>query len=569
MGTAVDHTIVESTTTKTDSLTTEVGPEEKKKPSLKEQGMKIVGKVIPNKSRPIKGMKVFPIKRNVSIGQIQLRPIDSYTWGKGWKVHSDRLSSDRLKPIKTAFAGIVPWDKALAFMSKIAKATKEKGLRGWELQELKGIYKQPVRGAFYVLMYLTRAIYLYDPGHYPVHRPDPMSFEIPKFTPLKRLDDVEIRSDAKSANVGFPYLENLSQPGEKVKESPVYHKILQDAAIFETEAELSKKQTFEVAATLSPPIAVFDRAQSGGRAVFAGPKKVVFPVARIDQPIIKALEAEPWYACGDWEHRLNQMLELLQGNNEYVIIVDGDDLIIMLKDGEAAGADASAFESSNFWEEINQILDKVCGTLDTRNAKIYKMGYLSAGSVESVCSVAIIKHVNGHGIKSGYPNTHWLGSGVEKNRAAASNRNTFKSWLHDLNKRGIYREEFHGKGYVVLAKNYVSLKNAEIHGSAVRAINAFWQREDPVIKKRASEADRSEDARMAAIASKIVRHEKGHDVIKWVKKQGYRLRTSKEKLIKLGEARLAKQSSRGEIGKSEWSGKLEREYLGEAIDLLL
>jgi hypothetical protein len=560
--------IEESTPSKTDTPTAEVGPEQKKKPSLKEQGMQIIGKVIPNKSRPTKGMKVFDLKRSVSVGNVQLRPFDTYVLGKNWRVHADRLSSDRLKPITTAFAKMVSWDNLKSYMSKITKDIKEKGLREWNKRELQSIDKEPVRGAFYVLMYLTRAIYLYDPDHYPVHKPDPMAFEIPKFTPLKRLDDVEIRSDAKSANVGFPTLENLSQPGEKVTESKVYKTILQDGAIFETEAELSKKETFEVAATLSPPIAVFDRAQSGGRAVFAGPKKVVFPVARIDQPIIKALEDEPWYACGDWEHRLHQMLELLSGNTEYVIIVDGDDVIILLKDGEAAGADASAFESSAFWEEINQILEKVGSHLDSRNAKIYKMGYLSAGAVESVCSVCIIKHVNGHGIKSGYPNTHWVGSGIELNRSAASNRNTFKSWLHDLNCRGIYREEFHGKGFVILAKNYVSLKKATIQGSEVRALNAIWQREDPVIPKRADEADKSEDARMVAILSKIVRSEKAHDIISWVKKQGYRLRTEKDKLLKLGEKRLQKQSSRGEIGKSDWKGKLEREYLAEAIDLL-
>ena len=181
---AEDQT-VESTSTED----TQVAPT-KEKHTLKEQAYQTVLKVIPNKDE-----KVFPVKRIIHIKSQTWRPFDTYIIDK-WLSHASRLSSMRKEPIVTPFGKKFPWDQIVPMMARQVKGIKDPQLRVWEEKELEEYGRLDyVRGKFDPIMYLARQV-LYDPGWYPRFDDLEVNLEIPKFDPLTKVSDIQIRSDA-------------------------------------------------------------------------------------------------------------------------------------------------------------------------------------------------------------------------------------------------------------------------------------------------------------------------------------------------------------------------------------
>jgi hypothetical protein len=533
----------------------------KEKPSVKEQAKEEVGKKIPNKSG-----KVFQIKNLIIFGWQKWRPFDKYVLDKGWLTHALRLSGVRDSGVPTPFGKKHPWTETRTQADAFVKMIKDPYLKEWEEKELKEMPADYVRGTFYPIMYLARIV-LYDPRWYPERTKPPESkLDIPKFRANRHFSEVEIRPDAKQANTGFPWLERLTEPGQTVEESPVYVKVVQGASEWR-ERRLSERSATPAKVKVdSPPIAVFERAQSEGRAVQAISKKVGFNQALIAQPLGKELEDKvSEYASGDRKSRLKQMLMLLSG--EILELADGDDLLVRLKDGTIYGVDASAFESSIRDVDLIDMVERISKYLSDEDKKLY-MATKYAACAEMVCSVGMVELPQMWGVKSGEYDTHILDSIQEIDRAKSSGRANEKVFLKDIGKYGIYRTELVSKGSCMLARLYVSEKKPEsIHGSVVRAVIAASQREDPVLRVSKSEMDLREDARIVQVASNLYGHELFERYCQWIKSH-WQIRHSRE-AVKQKAEELATDKIRVSTNSSENSGEYEREAIKAALDLLV
>lgn len=533
----------------------------KEKSSVKEQAKVEVEKKIPNKEG-----KVYQIKKLVIFGWQKWRPFDKYVLDKGWLTHALRLSGVRDSGVPTPFGKKHPWTETRAKASELVKMIKDPYLKEWEEKELKEMPADFVRGTFYPIMYLARLV-LYDPRWYPERtKPPETKLEIPKFSANHKFSEIEIRPDAKQANTGFPWLERLTQPGESVEASPVFIKVVQGASEWR-ERRLSERSATPAKVKVdSPPIAVFERAQSEGRAVQAISKKVGFNQALIAQPLGRVLEEQvPEYASGDRNSRKKQMLMLLDG--EILELADGDDLLVRLKDGTIYGVDASAFESSIRDVDINDMVDRISKHLSDEDTKVYKATKYAA-CAEMVCSVGMVELPQLWGVKSGEYDTHILDSIQEIDRAKSSGRANEKIFLKDISKYGIYRTELVSKGSCMLARLYVSEKKPEsIHGSIVRAIIAASQREDPVLRVSKSEMKLREDARIVQVASNLYGHELFERYCKWIKSH-WKIEHARE-AVKQKAEELATDKIRVSTNTDENSGEYEREAISAALDLLM
>jgi hypothetical protein len=531
----------------------------KEKVSVKEAALSEAEKKIPNKNG-----RVYPITNLITFGWQVWRPFDQYVKDK-WMTHASRLSGVRDSGVPTPFGKKFPWSETRSEAIRMVKGLKNEYLKEWEFKEAEDMPSDFKRGTFYPLMYCARII-LYDPRWYPTRKYAPRNkLDIPKFQALSSYADIEIRPDAKTANTGFPWLTSLSQPGMRVTESPVYVKVVAEASKWRERRLSSRRLTPANVVVDSPPIAVFERAQSLGRAVQAVSKKVGFNQALIAQPLGRALEEEvPEYACGDRKHRLSQMLMLLSG--EISEIADGDDLLVRLKDGTIYGVDASAFESSIQDIDIRDMVGRISKYLSPENAKLY-LATKYAACAEMVCSVGMVKLPQMWGVKSGEYDTHILDSIQELDRAKSSGRQSPDTFLSDISKYGIYRTELVSKECCMLARLFVDEKRPEyIHGSVIRAIIALSQREDPVLRVTSSEMKLQEDARIIQILSNLYGHPEFDTLCAWVKPK-WEIRHGREQVARKTEE-MAQDKIRLSTSGGEDSGEYEREGIKAALDLL-
>jgi hypothetical protein len=542
---------VEETTSPTGGL--KDAASEKRKPSAKDKAKEIVMKGIPNKDG-----KPFPVERDTLLGEMRWRKFDQYVLDKGWDVHAARLRGIRDKPIITPFGNHFTFEDMLKKAEYFKDKVKSVHLKGWEEREYKAMKEQPTRGKFDPMMYLAR-LQLYDSSFYPKPRVSPKVIAIPKFQPLAGYAEVEIRPDAKRANVGFPILKHLSESGQTLKESPVYLQVCIKAAEWKQKILHLNKITRETVVSMSPPIAVFDRAQSQGRAVQAISKIIAFNQALIVQPLIRAAEdGVPQYLSGDRARRLSQMLDLINGKIKE--LADGDDLAVLMDDGNVFGVDASAFESGISSDELKAWRKRVMDMLPPLYAKIYEATKY-AETVEMACSVGMVINAVDptRGVKSGTMDTHVAETFIEAERAQACSRKDIPSFLKDIGTFGIYREEHRGGRYVILGKLYVSIDKPEaIHGSVVRATNALFQREDPVLGKSRKQMKLEEDARIVQICSNLYGHELFEEFVKWVKSI-WRLEHAHEAIRSRAEDLLNQSKQRP--GTRVVSGEYERKAI--------
>jgi len=529
-------------------------------PSAKKIAEKKVRKVIPGE-----GEVVYPLTKVEMIDDMRWRPFDDYVLKRGWDRHAARLRGLRDKPIMTPFGKKITWDQLLDVLSGFVDALPDGSLKEWELSQLEDMKAQPVRALYRPMMHNAR-LQLYSNRFYPKSDPPQNVIEVSKIRPLSHYSEIVIRPDAKSANVGFPYLKALSKPGEHVTESPVYQQILEDASSWKTEVLAMRKMTPTLVMGMSPPTAVFERAQSEGRAVEDVSKKVAFNGMLYTQPVYRTFEAEvKEYMYGDRDTRLHQMQALLHGDVE--LVADGDDIAVRLKDGTILMADASAFESSVSTSEVEDWISWMEDRCD--DSEMLYRASLYGGCTEMVGSVAMVSNIEEpiRGVRSGDPGTHVRDTYHEINRAYASDRSDQDTFLKDISKFGIYKLESHWSEALVIGQLMVSLDYPDqIFGSIVRKGNSLWQRESVVLEKRMRKdlADLEEDRRVVQICSDAFGHPQFEPFCQWVKTL-WQIRHDREAVAQAAfETAVAEKNRSGAV----LSGKHEREAIKATLDLL-
>ena len=526
----------------------------KEKTSLKEQAMALIRKRV-----SCKDGKVYPIKRQFTIGNQIWRPFDRYVIDK-WSSHASRLSSLRDKPILTPFGKKFTWEKMVPLMSRYAKGLSDPDLRDWEFRELEE-YGNPdyVRSLFDPVMYLAKQA-LYDPRWYSDVLDLEVTLSLPKFRPLQRIADIEIRADAKTANVGFPWLTRLSEAGQPVTQSPVYLAVVESASKWASEIHHLPKVTPQTVKSISPPIAVFERAQGGGRPVQAVSKKVVFNEYKYSQPLTEASEAVPEYASGDRSQLLSTILKLIHG--EIHEMAKGDDVLAVLKDGSIVGADASSMDASVNDQQSNLFANAVASQLTDEDERLWLATCYAASEVEMVNCVGMMQKTSRWGTTSGSGSTTTKNTYLSLWRERSSSRSSVDAFLKDMNKYGLYRLEFKAKEAVVFLKLFVSDQRPEyIHGSIVRSLGALLQREDPVLLKRKADFMIEEEARLKAIGGNMYGHPLFEEFAQLVK-SNWEFRASSELTEKKAEGYMNKSRDK------DVSGEYERKGIKAFTDLV-
>ena len=507
----VNASIAETETDETTSTEdTQVAPS-KENPSLKEQAMQIILERIPNKD----GKRVFPIKKRIIMWDQVWRPFDKYTLDKGWLESATRMSSSRDSPIVTPFGKKVSWDDLVSFMVSEVKQIKDPQLRAWEEREMEEYAKADyVRGEFSPIMYLGRQL-LYQPRWHSLDTDLEVTLPIPKFTPLSRLNEIEIKPDAKTANVGFPVLKRLSEPGQSVAESPVYQEILERASKWAAQVHQLPKITPRIIASISPLIAVFFRAQGKGRPVQDVSAVVRFNEYKVSQPVSHASEELKEYLSGDRLEILDAIHALF--NRDIDVIAKGDDSAAILKDGTIVGADATARDALVSPQQGNLYANEVASHLNGENKNLWIACCYACTEAERVNSVGMVQNPSRWGVTSGRGSTTHKNTFLTIWHTQSSERSSVQSYLKDLNKYGLYRLEFEGKESVVILKLYVNAKWPEkIHGSEVRSVGALGQREDPVLLKTTAQFRIEEEARLKAVGGNMYGHERFENFAKFV-----------------------------------------------------
>jgi hypothetical protein len=526
----------------------------KEKPSLKEQAMELIKKRV-----SCKDGRVYPIKRQFSIGNQVWRPFDKYVTDK-WMSHASRLSSLRDKPILTPFGKKMSWEKMIPLMSRYTKEISDPHLRDWELREL-SVYgvSDYVRGKFDPVMYLAKQA-LYDPMWYPEIKDLEVNLDLPKFRPLKRISDIDIRADAKTANVGFPWLTRLSESGQPVTQSPVYLAVVEASSKWASEVHHLPKVTPQTVKSISPPIAVFERAQGGGRPVQAVSKKIVFNEYKYSQPLTDASESVPEYASGDRLHLLDNISKLING--EIHEMAKGDDVLARLKDGSIVGADASSMDAGVSDQQSNLFANAVASQLTGEDEMLWLATCYAASEVEMVNCVGMVQKTSRWGTTSGSGSTTTKNTYLSIWRERASSRSSVDAFLKDMNKYGLYKLEFKASGAVVFLKLYVSDQRPEyIHGSIVRSLGALLQREDPVLLKRKADFMIEEEARLKAIGGNMYGHPLFEEFAKFVK-SNWQFRAPSDMTEKKAESYMNKSRDK------DVSGEYERKGIKAFTDLV-
>jgi hypothetical protein len=550
----VEASIAEDQTVEATSTEgTQVAPP-KENSSPKEQAIQIVERNIPNKDG-----KVFVIKKVQMIFEQRWRPFDKMVLDK-WLNHASRLGSPRVEPITTPFGKKCSWDKAVALMRRWTKQLKDPQLRQWEEKELEDYGRSDfVRAEFQPIIYLAKQV-LYQPKFYPEFAKLEVTKEIPKFRPLTKISEVEVQADAKTANTGFPWLRRLSEAGQPVTESPVYRAVVESASKWETEVRHLRKLTRETVKSISPLIAVFERAQGQGRPIQAESKKVVFVEMRFSQPLIEAMKKILEYGSGDRSELLKRILMLISGEIQEMSL--GDDCLARLKDGTLVGADASTRDASVPVQQNNLWENAVASNLSEEESKVWLATQYAATEAERVNCVAMVQNPSGWGITSGKGTTTAENTWLSIWHQQSSSRESEDAFLKDMNKFGLYRLEFHFSGAVVFLKLYVSDKRPEyIHGSIVRSTGALLQREDPVIVKRKADFMLEEESRLKAIGGNMYGHPLFEEWAKFVR-ENWQFRAPEEATSRRAEQYMNKSRD------VEQSGEYEREGIKAFTDLV-
>jgi len=534
-------------------------------PSAKEIAEKKVRKEVPGK-----GETVYPLNHTVMIDDMRWRPFDSYVINHHWGPHAARLRGLRNKPITTPFSNHILWDDLLAKANSWIGELPEGSLRDWEQMQMDAIVKQPVRALFRPLMYDAR-LQLYSNRFYPKNPAPPRTFEVSTIQPLSHYYEIVVRSDAKSANVGFPDLMPLCGKGEQLTDSQEYQKICEDAGVWKDAVLEMKKMTPTLVIGMSPPTAVFERAQSGGRAVEDVAKPVAFNGMLYTQPLYRLFESEvPEYMYGDREIRLSKMLSLLDGDLD--LVADGDDLAVHLKDGTYFMVDASAFESSVSTSEVEDWIsfaEDTVTTQDSREKELYRAS-LYGGCTEMVCNVGMVSNVEEpiRGVRSGDPGTHIRDSYHEILRAKDSALDDKQSFLKDISRFGIYKSEAQWSDSIVIGQLMVSTSDRKsIHGSMVRCLNSLWQRESVILNKRLPEglADLEEDRRVVQVLSNLYGHPQFEQVCNWVKTL-WQIRHDREAVAQAAFETAVDEKNRS--GAVELSGAYERAAIQAVLEIV-
>jgi hypothetical protein len=344
----------------------------------------------------------------------------------------------------------------------------------------------------------------------------------------------------------------------------MYLKVIESASDWRRQLLSLPKLTPQTVQSISPPIAVFERAQSGGRPVMAVSKKVAFNQFLFTQPLIDASEGGiPGYAGGDRKHLLRQFLQLISG--EWSEIGKGDDNAIRLKDGTIVGSDASAFDAAVSDSENRAYIRKVAEHLSGDDEKVWVGSCYSANQSELVTNVGQVQRPPMWGVTSGEPNTSHKGTILTLDRAKKAPRSSVKAVLEHMNKFGPYRLEFQGKGFVILLKLMVTDRKPDvIHGSYVRGKVSFSQRDDPVLEKRAEEFWLEEEARLSQVGGNQFGHELFERFCEWAR-ENWEFRQDRTRTSERAVDLMIKDRDRGA---SEIGGEYEREGIKAVRDLV-
>jgi transcription antitermination factor NusG len=538
----------------------------KSKPSAKELAMSLVMRRFPGKGKSKDDWKPYPIKKPMDVNSQHWRPIDNYALDKGWKLQMDRLSGIRDSPIITPFGKKVSWDEMRAEASKQIKTIKDNQLKKVEEKKLRDEYV-PVRGMFLPLMHLGRIV-LQDPYFYEGKIAPKWTYEIPKFTPIPSLDKVEYSKPAQRANMGFPWNERLAEAGQEWKSSPNYHKLIIAAKSWEKDVLVLPKLSPEAIHSISPPNAVFERAQSEGRDVVAQSKKTATSSMRFQQPLQAEVEKDPCVMSGDRVEIRESMLKLLRG--EISEVAKGDDLAVRLKNGTILAADASGFDTGVSAESNKEFVKQVEDKVPTSKDKtIFKAANMSE-YVESATLVGYVQLLMWWGVVSGSPFTSIKGTMESLNRSRGSKRKDVKTCLHDLEKYGYYTTEAVTRGACLMLQLWVDNRRPEyIHGFQARMALSLVQREDPVLTKKVGDYWIDEEARLVQILGNLFGYE-GDIHSKWCKfvKTRFEFRQSRTKLEEKAREKMSKSSYYSVTSKPN-DEKYEREGIKATLDLVL
>lgn len=542
----------------------------KDEPSVKKRAQKKVEELVTVRKVGSR-IKVEPLVGEFYFSQQKWFPFTKYVLERGWETHAARLRSDSRSPILAPFGKKLSWKEVIAYMAKIVKTITDPDLMAWETRELEDYGRSDFsRHSYDPTMYLGRLL-SYDPVWYgETTKLSTTAMQmVPQFRPLSKLSDIWIAPDARKANTGFPWLKPLSMSGQDYRISSVYQDVIEAAAEWTTEVLQLKRVTTQSVLSISPPIAVFERAQSDGRPVHDVSKKTNFPQFRFTQPLIAASEGlVPGYAHGDRRTLINQMREFVSGSGHFAL-AKGDDLAVRCRDGRIVGVDASSFDAAVNAGENIQFIEAVASKISASDelATLWR-ATCYAENADLATSVGMLHKAPYHGVISGAGRTSLFGTMVSLARAGSVSTVDPDTVVSQMSRFAPYTTEFIGTGCCILLKLYYTEKNpTRIHGSFVRAAGGACQRESPVLAKRLDVPFATlEEARLLALAGNLYGHQCFEEFCSWVRHK-WEFRVPKARLISLGEQIMEKGPEVGRRDRAQ--GSYEREGLAAAADLMI
>ena len=440
------------------------------------------------------------------------------------------------------------------------KLIERASLKEW----LEGVQSGEPRGYFNSWMYTARCL-LYDKSYYP---PPAKYRKFPIFSKMRENAAVSldhVRANNPQANVGFPYLRpwfdfKLTDAENDANKAEVRF----DAATWIANAEALPDDNLlpTTLGQLSPPNAVFFRAQSRGRPVVGVSKIIALNEMRMSQAFEFIIVLCEWNATGDRLTRLHRMQRVLNGNVGDCI-ADGDDCAVKAGDG-VVSADASAFDTSVHYFEFILWMRTLRMALELNEQLFnqYRLCLLASMNAENAANVGMVHLPPDRGLRSGCPSTHQIGTAIEFARMINCDWTTALKGISQMNKLGFYRPEkqFIFQDTITLSQLVVSkLRPGKIHGIMARAARALLEREDRespnVCKDDTVRYNEIEDTRIIAICANLYGHPKYKEFVTWVAERwDVRIKYQRivELIIRLHNRNLSSPGS---------SGTIEREAL--------
>lgn len=513
--------------------------------------------------RTLSGLQ--PVTRPITIGSILIAPFTAKVKASGWERYLPFINSTSDKVKISNFGKHVPLDEMYSIAAKMAKAITDEELAEFERAEL--LQEGEIRGNFDGYMYHGRLLG-YDPQYYAT-APLPVWAwpEIPQFRALSSLGDVEINEP--HANTGFWDLKPLFP---RDNGTSLYKKYIQEGTLFMERVSSVEHPSRDLLRSLLPPVAIFWRAQSDGRPVWAASKTLVIPEALIAQPLQRALEPLAWYAYGTREQRFKQMSAVLNGPPG-IGIVDGDDLSGKLADGRIFNGDASSFDSSVREKDLMTYTALVLKSADAseRTKRTYNACLRASLVLDGACGVGMITRTIPHGLLSGIMDTHSAGSVIEYARWRSAKPWSTPSTIVDKIK-GVgglmsLKKQHITKRSVELAKLFCN--GSTLYGSIVRGIYGLVMYEDNPSAYMGPDDD---DARVISIVantwSPFGEHPLWHKFVSWVKSH-WEIRGEKARVLQLAKAKLDKRRLFQRSGESNTKVGWEQQAMKAAWDVLL